>query len=128
VLPAPLIIFSTFVGYVAGGPVGAIAMTAGIFLPAFTFTLVFYDRLEKVIENDALHEFLDGIAAGVVGIIAVTAGELIFSMAPRLPSLVLGAVIFLAALAVLYLWRSKLNVLVVILLSGVFGWLLFPWS
>jgi chromate transporter len=128
VLPAPLIIFSTFVGYVAGGPVGAIAMTAGIFLPAFTFTLVFYDRLEKVIENDALHEFFDGIAAGVVGIIAVTAGELILSMAPRLPSLVLGAVIFLAALAVLYLWKSKLNVLVVILLSGVFGWLLFPWS
>ncbi|MBA2723243.1 MAG: chromate efflux transporter, partial [Methylibium sp.] len=35
VLPAPLIIFATFVGYVGGGPLGAIAMTAGVFLPAF---------------------------------------------------------------------------------------------
>jgi len=34
VLPAPLIIFSTFVGYSAGGLVGAQAMTFGIFLPA----------------------------------------------------------------------------------------------
>src|SRR5215207_10685759 len=31
ILPAPLIIFSTFVGYFGGGPLGAIAMTVGIF-------------------------------------------------------------------------------------------------
>jgi chromate transport protein ChrA len=30
-----LIIFSTFVGYVAGGLAGGLAMTVGIFLPAF---------------------------------------------------------------------------------------------
>jgi chromate transporter len=35
ILPAPLIIFSTFVGYVAGGLGGALVMTVGIFLPAF---------------------------------------------------------------------------------------------
>ena len=34
VLPAPLIIFSTFVGYLAGGLAGGLAMTLGIFLPA----------------------------------------------------------------------------------------------
>ena len=33
VLPAPLIIFSTFVGYLAGGLAGALAITVGIFLP-----------------------------------------------------------------------------------------------
>jgi hypothetical protein len=31
VLPAPLIIFSTFVGYIAGGLTGALVMTLGIF-------------------------------------------------------------------------------------------------
>src|SRR4029078_6736929 len=35
VIPAPLVIFATFVGYAGGGPVGALAMTVGIFLPAF---------------------------------------------------------------------------------------------
>src|SRR3546814_17994055 len=32
-LPAPLIIFPTFVGYLAGGPWGAFRMTVGLFLP-----------------------------------------------------------------------------------------------
>ena len=40
ILPAPFIIFSTFVGYLGGGPWGAIALTLGIFLPAFGFTLI----------------------------------------------------------------------------------------
>ncbi len=39
-LPAPLVIFSTFVGWVSGGPAGALAMTAGMFLPAFGFSLL----------------------------------------------------------------------------------------
>jgi chromate transporter len=65
VLPAPLIIFATFVGYAAGGPIGAVAMTAGIS-------------------------------------------------------------IFAAALAFLYFWKNKLNVVVVILAAGLAGWLVFP--
>lgn len=121
ILPAPLIIFSTFVGYVAGGPVGAIAMTAGIFLPAFAFTLVFYDSLDKIVENDALHEFLDGVAAAVVGLIAATLVDLAVALVPRLPSLPAAAVIFLLALAVLYAWKSKLNVILAVLGSGALG-------
>ena len=44
VLPAPLIIFSTFVGYLAGGLAGGLAMTLGIFLPAFVFPIFFHRR------------------------------------------------------------------------------------
>jgi chromate transporter len=39
ILPAPLIIFSTFVGYLAGGIGGSLAMTFGIFIPAFVFPI-----------------------------------------------------------------------------------------
>jgi chromate transporter len=123
ILPAPLIIFSTFVGYYAGGPVGALAMTAGIFLPAFAFSLLFYDRLERIVENRRLQSLLDGVAAGVVGFIVATTLQLATALAGRLPSLPWGVAIFTAALALLYLWRSKLNLAATILLSGVLGWL-----
>jgi chromate transporter len=125
IIPAPLIIFATFVGYLAGGLAGALAITAGIFLPAFGFALLFYDRLERVIEDRRLHRLLEGVAAGVVGLIAVTALQLGWNVARSLPSLAPGAVIFAASLAVLYWWKSKLNVLAVVvgaaLLGSLFG-------
>jgi chromate transporter len=123
ILPAPLIIFSTFVGYYAGGPAGALAMTAGIFLPAFAFSLLFYDRLESVVENGRLRSFLEGVAAGVVGFIAATTVDLAAALAQRVPSLAAAGAIFAAALALLYLWRSKLNLAAAIVLSGLAGYL-----
>ena len=125
IIPAPLIIFATFVGYIAGGPGGALAMTAGIFLPAFAFALLFYDHLERVIEDERLHSFLEGVAAGVVGLIAITALQLAWNVSRSVPSLALGAVIFVAALMLLYLWRSKLGVPVVVLGSALAGALIF---
>ena len=121
IIPAPLIIFATFVGYLAGGLTGALAMTAGIFLPAFGFALVFYDRLERVIEDERLHRFLEGVAAGVVGLIAVTAIQLGWNVASSAPQLVFAAVLFAVALGLLYVWKSKLNVLAVVVGSAVLG-------
>jgi chromate transporter len=125
IIPAPLIIFATFVGYIAGGLGGALTMTAGIFLPAFAFALLFYDRLERVIEDARLHHFLEGVAAGVVGLIAVTAAQLSWNVSRSVPSFHLGAALFAAALALLYAWRSKLNVPVVMLGSALTGAVLF---
>ncbi|WP_287286464.1 chromate transporter, partial [Mesorhizobium sp.] len=114
ILPAPLIIFSTFVGYFGGGPLGAVAMTVGIFLPAFGFSLLLHDRLEKVVENRVLHSFLEGVAAGVVGLIAATTVELAVTLVQRLPALPAGLLVFVVALAVLYLWKSKMNVVLAV--------------
>jgi chromate transporter len=125
IIPAPLIIFATFVGYVAGGLGGAFAMTAGIFLPAFAFAMLFYERLERVVENERLHTFLGGVAAGVVGLIAVTAVQLGCNVSRSAPSLPAAAIIFGVALALLYLWRSKLNVPGVVLGSAVAGAVVF---
>jgi chromate transporter len=125
ILPAPLIIFGTFVGYVAGGPLGAVAMTAGIFLPAFSFALVLGDRIERVVDDPALHRALAGVAAGVVGLIAVTALELAAAVANRLPALLPGIVIFGASLAVLVAWRSKAAVPFTIAAAALAGWMAF---
>jgi chromate transporter len=114
ILPAPLIIFSTFVGYVAGGPLGAFAMTVGVFLPAFSFSLLFGDRLEAVVENRALHRLLEGVAAAVVGLIAVTAIELGLEIALRIPAVLPGVLIFVATLAVLTATNARAAVPLVI--------------
>lgn len=124
-IPAPLIIFATFVGYLAGGLGGALAMTAGIFLPAFGFTLLFFDRLEAVMDNARLHRSLEGVAAGVVGLIAATTVQLGIGLLRSVPSHWTALAIFGASLALLYLWRSKLNVLAVIPLSAAAGVIAF---
>lgn len=121
VLPAPLIIFGTFVGYVAGGLLGAIVITVGIFAPAFSFSLLFGDRIEAVVDNVGLHRLLEGVAAGVVGIIAVTALELGAVVWGRLPSVLVGLVIFAGALVALVAWRSRWSIPVVIAAAGVAG-------
>ena len=100
-------------------------MTVGVFLPAFAFSLIFYDRLEAVLEIKQLHAFLDGVAAGVVGLIAATTVDLALVTAARVPSLAVGVSIFASALAFLYVWKNKLNVVVAIAAAGLAGWLLF---
>jgi chromate transporter len=120
-LPAPLIIFSTFVGFFGGGPMGALMMTIGIFLPAFLFSLLFYRHLHKIIENPRLHHFLEGVTAGVVGLIVVT----LFDLGRAAITNVWAVVIFGAALAVLYLWKAKAAIPVLIVAAGVLGWFIF---
>lgn len=105
VLPAPLVIFATFAGYVVGGPAGALAITAGMFLPAFAFSLLLFERLEAVVENPALHDGLAGVAAAVVGIIAATFVQLVQVTALRVDHP--WAAAMLAAIALLLIWRLK---------------------
>lgn len=121
VLPAPLIIFSTFVGYAAGGPWGALAMTAGVFLPAFAFSLIFYDRLEAVLDNTRLHAFLDGVAAAVVGLIVVTAGQIAWGLLSEARRPLVVAAILFSALAAVYLWKNKLAPPLILLTAGAAG-------
>lgn len=121
ILPAPLIIFSTFVGYLGSGPAGALALTFGIFLPAFAFTLIGHNLVERAVDNRALHAFLDGVTAGVVGLIAVTTISLLRATLTGLPALG----IFSAALLVLYRWNAKGTVAVVVLAAGLAGLLMF---
>jgi chromate transporter len=119
-LPAPLIIFATFVGFLGGGWAGAVAITVAIFLPAFAFTLIGFRHLERVAGDTRLHSFLDGVTAGVVGIIAVTAVGLVLLAVQD--ALTLG--VFLVALTLLVHWRSKAAVPLTILLSGLAALLL----
>lgn len=125
VLPAPLVIFATFVGYVAGGPWGALAITAGIFLPAFAFSMIFYERLEAVVADERLHRVLAGVAAAVVGIIAATSLQLGLTTLQRAPSVPIAILIFATAFAAVWFWKSRYAAAVVLALSALAGWALF---
>ena len=116
-LPAPLIIFSTFVGYLGGGPWGAVVITIGIFLPAFTFTLIGHDALEGLVHQPRIRLFLEGVTAGVVGLIAGTTLALLKVSLTGLEAVMLFALV----LAVLFLSKARLVIPVVIAAAALWG-------
>ena len=120
ILPAPLIIFSTFVGYLAGGLVGALLMTLGIFIPAFVLPIFLHRQLVAISEHPRLHQFLLGVAAGVVGLIAAVTVEIVETSVVDVYTAVLAVGAFLA----LNRWHGKLTVLYVVLGCGAIGALL----
>jgi chromate transporter len=75
--PGPFMLFTTFVGYLAGGISGAALATFFVFLPSFVFVLGGVHYVEKVRENRGLQAFLAGVSAAVVGVIAVVSLDLI---------------------------------------------------
>lgn len=123
-LPAPMVIFATFVGYVVGGWSGALAVTAGMFLPAFAFSLIFFERLEAVVDHPALHRLLAGVTAVVVGAIGATCLQLAWSVAARAPSAWGLVLIAGAAVAAVWLVKGRWTVPVVLAAGGLAGALL----
>lgn len=121
VLPAPLVIFATFAGWISGGPSGALAITLGMFLPAFAFSMIFYERLEAIAEHRRLQLFLAGVAAAVVGLIVVTLIDLSRAFAARTPDIAASILIFVVALGIVYRWQSKLAAPAVLALGAALG-------
>jgi len=120
VIPAPLIIFGTFLGYIAGGLSGALLMTFGIFFPAFAFTMIGHHQLERLIENRAFHSALEGISAAVVGLLALTALDIFQQVVTGWPQLFL----FAFSLSALIILKSKWTIPAVIVGSGLIGYFL----
>jgi len=116
-LPAPLIIFSTFVGYIGGGVEGAILITIAIFAPAFAFTLIGHEYLEQLVDNRSAHAFLDGVTAGVVGLISATALGILSETLTSLDAWI----IFGIGIIALFRFTSKWTVAVVVLGAGLYG-------
>lgn len=117
IIPSPLIIFSTFLGYVASGLTGALLITYGIFLPAFLFAIIGFEFIEKIIENKTLHSVLEGIATAVVGLLAVTALHIFLNSI----SSILAVTIFAVSLFLFYKVKKGWIVPITILVTGAIG-------
>jgi chromate transporter len=93
--PGPFMLFTTFVGYVAGGIPGAVVATFFVFLPSFVFVLAGARYIERVRDNRSVQAFLSGVSAAVVGVILVVSLELIPEALVGLPSIIIALFSFL---------------------------------
>jgi chromate transporter len=93
--PGPFMLFTTFVGFLAGGMRGAAIATVFVFLPSFVFVLGGARYIELVRNNRLIQSFLAGVSAGVVGVIVVVSLELIPAALAGVPSVVIAILAFL---------------------------------
>ncbi|KAH8810269.1 chromate transporter-domain-containing protein [Flagelloscypha sp. PMI_526] len=148
ILPAPLVIFATFVGF-QGGYVqnglgyafaGATVITLGMWFPCFAFTIIGHQILEKLVRNKFLAGFFDGICGSIVGVIAIVATQILGwsvgntgRIKPQTVDDVLviashdsiAAVLFLIALAILYRFTNKYTAILLMLGGALVGQFLF---
>lgn len=99
--PGPFMLFTTFMGFVAGGVLGAVIATFFVFLPSFVFVIGGAPYIESVSSNRVIQSFLAGVSAGVVGIIVAVSIELMRAAPLNVATLALAAVAFLAIV-----WRK----------------------
>ena len=114
--PGPFMLFTTFVGYIAGGIPGAALATFFVFLPSFVFVLGGVHYIEKVRENRGLQAFLAGVSAAVVGVIAVVSLDLIPG---ALVDWVTGGISLLAFVLIAFLKRDVALVAVGAMVGGI---------
>ena len=118
--PGPLFTTATFVGYLAGGNLGAIAATIGIFLPAFGLIALVNPLVPKLRKSPWTAGFLDGVNAASLGLMAVVTYEL--GRATLLPLDRLDWFsIDLAVISCVIVFRFKLNSAYLVLGGGAIG-------
>jgi chromate transporter len=122
VTPGPVFTTATFVGYVLGGHAGALAATAGIFLPAFVFVALSGPLVPRLRRSSWASAFLDGVNAASLALMAVVAWQLGMSAirGPLTASLALAAAVLLLRYRVNSSWLV-LGAALVGLLAGAFA-------
>jgi len=117
--PGPVLSTATFVGYQLNGLGGAIAATAGIFLPSFLFVLLLNPIIPKMRKSLVFGYFLDAVNVAAVAVIAAV----LVTMSKA--TLIDWKSILIAVLAVIVVFKmKKINVIWVIIGGAVLGYLL----
>jgi chromate transporter len=118
--PGPVFSSATFIGWQMGGFGGAIAATAGIFLPSFIFVALLNPIIPKLRQSPVRSAFLDTVNAVSIAII--------FAVAPQMgrESIcdIKSGIIFLIGL-VLALLFPRLNTAFIIVIGAFAGYILY---
>jgi chromate transporter len=118
ITPGPVLTTATFVGYLLGGPAGALVATTAIFLPAFIFVSLLEPVLGRFASSPRARRFLDVVNATAIGLMAGVTIELAgnLSKQPRLwPAAVIAAAIGLSGRSAA--WMLVAAVVITLLVS-----------
>lgn len=117
--PGPVLSTATFIGYQLSGFSGALAATAGIFLPSFLFALILHPFVAKMRSSKILSYFLDTVNVAAVAImlaVLITMG---------LETLTDWRAISIAIISAFFIFSQwKLNVMWIIAGGALLGFLL----
>jgi chromate transporter len=117
--PGPVFSSATFIGYQINNTAGALAATAGIFLPAFLFVALLNPLVRKMRNSRLLSVFLDGVNVASIAIIADICLKMGKEALIDWRSLVIAAI----SLAIVFGF-NKINTAFVVLGSSALGYLL----
>lgn len=115
--PGPVLSTSSFIGYLVGGPPGAVVAAVGIFLPSFFFVWLLNPVIPRMRQSVWLGNFLDAVNVGALGLMLAVLLKLGRTALVSWQGLIVLAV-SLAAL------RLKVPAIWVVVASAGLGWLL----
>jgi chromate transporter len=117
ITPGPVFTTATFIGYLLGGPAGAVVATAGIFLPAFIFVALSGPLVRRLRRSAVAGAVLDGVNIASLALMATVSWQL------GREALVDPLTIGLAVASLAALIRLRVNSAWLILAGGALGWL-----
>ncbi|MCK6529309.1 chromate transporter [Myxococcota bacterium] len=119
ITPGPVVITVAFIGYLAGGPAGALLAALGVFLPCFLLTVLPAPHFRRFARNPQVKAFVDGVTAAAAGAIAGAA----FVLGRRAVFDVATVMLFAATLLVLTRVKKAPEPLIIVA-AGVVGMVL----
>jgi chromate transporter len=96
ITPGPVVITSTFVGYMVRGPLGAVIATLSIFLPSFVLVIVTAPFFARLNAYPLFRKAFNGILCSFVGLLVITAVRLGLAVPWTVPYAIMAAVAFAA--------------------------------
>jgi len=115
VTPGPVFTTATFIGYLLGGPAGALVATVGIFLPSFILVAVSGPLIPRIRSSPIAGAFLDGVIVASLALMAFVTYQLGVS------ALVDVATVGLMLLSLVVLMRFHVNSAWLVLLGAAVG-------
>lgn len=116
--PGPVLSTSTFIGYQLSGFYGALAATAGIFLPSFLFVLILNPFISKMRKSKVLRYFLD--AVNVAAVAVMLAVLIVMTM----DAIVDWRTLTIALVCAYLTFGTKISTMWIIAIGAVLGYLL----